>query len=163
MEETKEIPVVGAACPHDVSISLPCGECTRTGHDLGEPVVRAAVAKYLGAYTQGDEAGAMRAAAELYKVLGADVPEDPKPKGGSWAPTCAECADRGLDPLPIAYHGGTGTLLYFAPFVDEKGRHDHDRNQRSNRYKCRWGHSWSERAPHVCPNPACDWVQEVHS
>ena len=74
---------------------------------------------------------------------------------------CPECKKEGKKSR--VYPGAsTTTLMYCAPYYDEDGEyHHHDSNWHDTDYRCSEGHRWSERTPSKCPNPKCDWKQNV--
>lgn len=77
-----------------------------------------------------------------------------------WPPLiiCAECKKLGLK-SKVDVGVGTETLVYCAPFYDERGRcHQHDTNRYTTRYNCSNGHEWTENTREKC---WCGWPENT--
>lgn len=76
---------------------------------------------------------------------------------------CPKCEAAG-EKSTVRYRGGSTTLMACSPFYDEDGEyHSHDTNTVTTGYECSGGHWWSVKTRGSCPNPKCDWKQDVES
>jgi hypothetical protein len=60
--------------------------------------------------------------------------------------------------------GGGSTEVFYknAKFEDEKGKHNHDKNKYDETWECNSCGKYIEvQVPFKCPNPKCNWVQEI--
>lgn len=68
---------------------------------------------------------------------------------------CQQCAAEGEKSTVTGGGSGMRTLMYCAPFYDEKGRyHSHDSNTTTYHLRCSRGHSWTEKTTGSC---WCGW------